>query len=507
MLRALQASEKTLRFSSAQFFAVFLAGCLMLAIAPKFFAADVAATTAPAPIDRAIKIEKAWTVNNGDTAWMLTSAALVLMMTGPGLALFYGGLVRRKNVLATMMQSFILMAMVSVVWAIIGYSIAFDAGTPFFGGLRFAFLREVGGAPCEYANTIPHTTWMIYQCMFAVITPALICGAYAERMKFSSMLLYSMLWLLLIYCPMAHMVWGKGGLFNAGVGGLTGKLPALDFAGGTVVHISSGVSALVCALMLGKRRGYGRVPMPPHSVVLSVIGAAMLWVGWFGFNAGSALSAGELASSAFIATHFAAAGGALAWSFIEWAKSGKPTVLGAISGAVAGLVVITPASGFTTPMYAILMGLIGGTACFFASTTLKHRFGYDDSLDAFGVHGTGGTVGALLTGVFAVAAVNPIGAKGLLEGNWGIMKNQTLATVMTWVIAIVGSFVLLKICDLIFGLRVTEADEFDGLDLSQHGESGYNMEDSLSATFGGGGGGATLLDGERGSDRARAFTH
>jgi Amt family ammonium transporter len=349
--------------------------------------------------------------------------------------------------------------------------------------------------------------------MFAVITPALICGAYAERMKFSSMMVYSVLWLLAIYCPMAHMVWGKGGLFNSGVGGpsigtvlFKGRFPALDFAGGTVVHISSGVSALVCAILIGKRRGYGRIPMPPHSVVLSVIGAAMLWVGWFGFNAGSALAANGLASSAFIATHFAAAAGTLAWSFIEWFKSGKPTVLGAISGAVAGLVVITPASGFTTPMYAILMGLIGGTVCFISATALKHRFGYDDALDAFGVHGTGGTIGALLTGIFAVAAINEsVNTKGLLEGNPGVMVNQTLATCFTWALAIVGSIVLLKLTALLCGgLRVTESDEFDGLDLSQHGESGYNMEDSLSATFGGGGGGATLMDEDRPGELAAA---
>jgi Amt family ammonium transporter len=424
-------------------------------------------------------------INSGDTAWMLTSSALVLMMTGPGLALFYGGLVRRKNVLATMMQSFILMAAVSVVWAIIGYSLAFDVGYSFIGGIDFAFLRNVGAAPSEYAPTIPHTTWMIYQCMFAVITPALICGAYAERMKFSSMLAYSILWLLLIYCPMAHMVWGKGGLLNAWMGG---RFPALDFAGGTVVHISSGVSALVCALVLGKRRGYGEVPMPPHSVVLSVIGAAMLWVGWFGFNAGSALAAGGLASSAFIATHFAAAAAALGWAGFEWIKNGKATVLGAISGAVAGLVVITPASGYTTPMYAIIMGVLGGVICAIASTELKHKFGYDDSLDAFGVHGTGGTLGALLTGVFAVAAVNlptaynhgPGSKLGLLEGNPGIMLNQFTAVIITWVIAIVGSLTLLKIIDAVLGLRVTEGEERDGLDLSQHGETGYFLEEVVS---------------------------
>jgi Amt family ammonium transporter len=419
----------------------------------------------------------AYKVDTGDTAWMLTSAALVLMMTGPGLALFYGGLVRRKNVLATMMQSFILMAAVSVVWAVVGYTLAFDQGNAFIGGLRFAFLRGVESAPIEYAPTIPHTTWMVYQLMFAIITPALICGAYAERMKFSSMLLFSVLWLLVIYCPMAHMVWGKGGLFNVGVGDVKGKFPAMDFAGGTVVHISSGVSALICALLLGKRRGYGSTPMPPHSVVLSVIGAALLWVGWFGFNAGSALSAGGLASSAFIATHFAAATGALGWAFFEWIKNGKATVLGAISGAVAGLVVITPASGFTTPMYALIMGIIAGIGCALASTHLKHMFGYDDSLDAFGVHGTGGTMGAILTGVFAVKAINPAGFDGLLKGNPGALTNQLIATALTWVIAIVGSLVLLKIVDVLIGLRVSEEDEYQGLDLSQHGEAGYNLED------------------------------
>ena len=513
MLRALKASHRTLL--------VLLALCSMLTLCPSMFAADQPSSATSAPAlrgnDGQVVIDNpAWKIDTGDTAWMLVSSALVLMMTGPGLALFYSGLVRRKNVLSTMMQSFILMAVVSLVWAIVGYSLAFDTGTPFIGGLRFAFLRHVNDLPSEYAPTIPHTTWMVYQCMFAIITPALICGAYAERMKFSSMLVYSVFWLLGIYCPMAHMVWGKGGLFNVGVGGAAigtiavfGKMPALDFAGGTVVHISSGVSALVCAIVLGKRRGYGRIPMPPHSVVLSVIGAALLWVGWFGFNAGSALSAGGLASSAFIATHFAAAAGTLSWTFIEWFKSGKPTVLGAISGTVAGLVAITPACGFTTPMYAILIGLIGGAVCFISATTLKHKFGYDDSLDAFGVHGTGGTLGAVLTGVFAVAAVNPgVGAHGLLEGNPRIMINQLIATTLTWVIAIVGSIVLLKLtAALCGGLRVTESDEFDGLDLSQHGESGYNLEDALSATFGGGGGGATLLDEDRDRGLADAKRH
>jgi Amt family ammonium transporter len=445
------------------------------------------ADQAAADADKENKAAK--TINNGDTAWMMTSAALVLMMTGPGLALFYSGLVRRKNVLATMMQSFILMAVVSVLWAFVGYSLAFAEGNPFIGGFRFAFLREVGTAPVEYAGSIPHQLWMVYQCMFAIITPALICGAYAERMKFSSMLLFSVLWLFLIYCPMAHMVWAKGGLLNAWNGG---KVLAIDFAGGTVVHIASGVSALVCCLVMGKRRGYGKIPMTPHSVVLSLIGAALLWVGWFGFNAGSALSAGGLAVSAFCTTHFAAAAATLGWVLAEWLKTGKPTVLGAISGAVAGLVVITPAAGFVTINSAIIMGLIGGVACFLAATSLKHALGYDDSLDAFGVHGVGGTLGAVLTGVFAVYAINgPAaytgGKLGLLEGG-PALKAQLIATLITWVLAAVGTFILLKIADVVLGLRVTESDEYDGLDITQHGERGYNLDEEFGGTVLDGGG-------------------
>jgi ammonium transporter, Amt family len=421
-------------------------------------------------------------IDHGDTAWMLASSALVLMMTGPGLALFYSGLVRRKNVLGTMMQSFVLMAVVSVLWALVGYSLAFDHFSKVIGGLHFAFLHNVGANPSEYASTIPHTTWMIYQCMFAVITPALICGAYAERMKFSAMLVFSCLWLLVVYCPMAHMVWGKGGLFNIGVGNVQGPLPALDFAGGTVVHISSGVSALVCALVMGKRRGYGHTPMPPHSVVLSVIGAGLLWVGWFGFNGGSALAADQLASSAFINTHFAAAAAALGWMFAEWWRTGKPTVLGAISGAVAGLVAITPASGFVSPMSALIIGAAGGIVCFLTATMMKHVFGYDDSLDAFGVHGIGGTVGAILTGVFAVSWINPAGS-GVVDGHPKQMVYQLAATVLTWVIAAVGSYVLLQITRVLCGgLRLSEADEYEGLDITQHGEAGYNFEESFPAT-------------------------
>ncbi len=370
---------------------------------------------------------------SGDNAWMLTSAALVLMMTGPGLALFYGGLVRRKNVLSTMMHSFVLMAVVTVLWAIYGYSLAFAQGTPVIGDLRYAFLSGVGSVPNpDYGATVPHETYMIYQLMFAIITPALISGAFAERMKFSAMLLFTCLWSTIIYFPMAHMVWGKGGLLNAFLGG---RIPCFDFAGGTVVHITSGVSALICALYLGKRVGFPREPMKPHSLVLSVIGACLLWVGWFGFNAGSAVSASGLATSAFVATHFGAAAAALGWMFAEWARHGKPSMLGGISGAVAGLVAITPASGFVKPFPALLIGFIAGVVCFLMVTTVKNRFKYDDTLDAFGVHGIGGTVGALLTGVFATREIND-GLKdaagkalplGWVDGNAGQIWNQAAA--------------------------------------------------------------------------------
>ncbi|MEI9899604.1 MAG: ammonium transporter [Hyphomicrobium sp.] len=412
----------------------------------------------------------------GDNAWILTSAALVLLMTGPALALFYSGLVRRKNVLGTMMQSFILMAIVSILWYLVGYSLAFGEATPFIGDLRYAFLNGVGTDPqTDYAATIPHLTWMIYQCMFAIITPGLICGAYAERMKFSGMVLFSTLWLLVVYCPMAHMVWGKGGMFNAFLGG---SVPAYDFAGGTVVHITSGVSALICCLVLGPRKGYGKEPMKPHSLVLSFIGACMLWVGWFGFNAGSALSAGGLASSAFVSTHMAAAAATIGWLVAETLKSGKPSVLGGISGAVAGLVAITPAAGFVTPGSALIIGFAAGLFCFFMCAVVKNMFGYDDSLDAFGVHGMGGTLGAILTGVFATNKVNTgiKGPAGLVDGNPGQIVNQLIATAVSWGIAIVGTFILLKITDMVVGIRVTEEDERTGLDLSMHGEEGYSLE-------------------------------
>jgi Amt family ammonium transporter len=429
---------------------------------------------------------------SGDNAWMLVCAALVLMMTGPGLALFYGGLVRRKNVLATMMQSFILMAVVTVLWAAFGYSVAFAEGTPLAGNLAYAFLRGVGSAPNEtYAATIPQQTFMIYQLMFAIITPALITGAFAERMKFSAMLAFTVLWTSVVYFPLAHMVWGKGGLMNAALGG---TIPALDFAGGTVVHISSGFSALACALYVGRRVGHGKEPMQPHSLVLSFIGACMLWVGWFGFNAGSALSAGGLATSAFVATHFAAAAATLGWTAAEWVRTGKPTVLGAISGAVAGLVGVTPASGFVTPMSALAIGFVTGLVCFVVVTEVKKLFAYDDSLDVFGVHGTGGTVGALLTGVFATSAVNPIfknaaGATlpvGLVDGNGAQVLNQLAAVGVTIGVALAGSLVILKLVDLIIGLRVSETDEIAGLDASLHGEEGYDFGLEAAFAFDGG---------------------
>ena len=443
-----------------------------------------AQSAAPAMDTRVANLEAAVksAQSAGDNAWMLTSAALVLMMTGPGLALFYGGLVRRKNVLGTMMQSFILMAVITVIWAIAGYSLAFGEGSPVLGDLRYLFLNGVGAAPnADYGATVPHQTYMIYQLMFAIITPALISGAFAERMKFSAMLLFTVLWAFIVYFPLAHMVWGKGGLLNAFLGG---KIPCFDFAGGTVVHISSGVSALVCALYMGKRKGFGSEPMKPHSVVLSVIGACLLWVGWFGFNAGSAVAASALATSAFVATHFATAAATLGWMFAEWMHNGKPSVLGAISGAVAGLVAITPASGFVKPFPALLIGLLAGVFCFFMVTAVKSKFGYDDSLDAFGVHGAGGTLGALLTGVFATSAVND-GLKdasgkvlglGLVDGNPGQVLNQAIGVMISWGLAIVGTLIILKICDALVGLRVAPDQELEGLDVSMHGEEGYNFE-------------------------------
>ncbi len=437
--------------------------------------ADRLAALEKASADQTAAIAAAQTA--GDNAWMLVSAALVLMMSGPGLALFYGGLVRRKNVLGTMMQTFAMMAVITVLWALVTYSLAFGEGNAFIGGLHNVLLHGVGLAPdIKYAATIPLQTFMVYQLMFAIITPALITGAFAERMKFSAMLLFMVLWAIFVYSPMAHMVWGKGGLLNASLGG---RFPCLDFAGGTVVHVTSGVSALVTALYLGKRLGYPKEPMTPHSVVLSFIGACLLWVGWFGFNAGSALSAGTLATSAFVATHFGAAAAAVGWSGAEWVRNRKCSALGAISGAVAGLVAITPASGFVTPISALWIGLIAGVFCYLMVVKVKAIFGYDDSLDAFGVHGAGGTIGALLTGIFASSAINPIfgagKATGLLEGNAGQLVNQTIAVAIAWSISIVGTLAILFVVDKLVGLRVSEEGEREGLDLSQHGEEGYDF--------------------------------
>jgi len=472
------------------------AAYMLLSVAPVFSAvappmrakartaATASANDAVSATDRIAALEQkvADAQSSGDNAWMLVSSALVLLMTGPGLALFYGGLVRKKNVLGTMMQSFSLMAWISVLWALFGYSLCFAPGNPFIGGLDYVLLHNVGGAPNPaYAATIPQQTFMVFQLMFAIITPGLIAGAFAERMKFSAMMIFTTLWFLFVYAPLAHMVWGQGGFLNSSGGG---PFPTLDFAGGTVVHISSGVSALVCALYLGKRIGYPREPMLPHSVVLSFIGACLLWVGWFGFNAGSALSAGRLASSAFIATHFAAAAAALAWAGVEWLRNGKPSALGAISGAVAGLVAITPASGFVGPISALAIGLCAGVLCYFMVAVLKPRLGYDDSLDAFGVHGAGGTLGALLTGVFALAVINPVFHDaqgnalplGLLDGNGRQILNQLAGVLISWGLAIVGTLAILKVTDLLVGVRISGEQEAQGLDLSQHGEVGYDFE-------------------------------
>jgi Amt family ammonium transporter len=409
-------------------------------------------------------------INGADTAWLLVSSALVLMMTIPGLALFYGGLVRRKNVLSVLMQCFILAGVISIQWVLWGYSIAFSSDHfGLFGGLEWFGLAGVSGAEPypDYSATVPHQAFMIFQMMFAIITPALIVGAFAERMSFKGFLLFSILWATFIYDPLAHWVWGQGGWIR--------NMGALDFAGGTVVHISSGTSALACALMLGKRLGYPREPMPPHNLALSVAGAAFLWVGWFGFNAGSSLAAGGLAVSAFVATHLGAATAVVGWVIAEWLLTGKPTVLGAASGAIAGLVAITPAAGFVAPIPAIIIGLGAGFICYMA-VRLKPSFGYDDALDVVGVHAVGGIWGALATGLFASTAVNSAGADGLFYGNPGQVVTQLIAVVATVALAFIGSAILLKVTDVLVGIRVTGESEQIGLDLSEHNESAYAME-------------------------------
>ena len=421
------------------------------------------------------------TVNTGDNAWLLASSALVLMMTAPGLILFYGGLVRSKNVLSTMMHSLILMALISALWMVFGYSMAFAPGNAFCGNpFTHLFLRGVGAAPdADYAGTIPAQTFMLFQMMFAIITPALISGAVAERVKFSAYVAFMLIWVTLIYFPLCHMVWGKGGYFNWALGG---KIPVLDFAGGTVVHISSGVSALVFALMIGKRDGFPHEPMVPHNVVLSLIGTGLLWVGWFGFNAGSALNAGSLATSAFAATHFSAAAAALSWAAMEWKLKGRPSVLGAAAGMVAGLATITPASGFVSIPAAFCIGLMAGIICYTAVTKIKSVCGYDDSLDVFGVHGVGSVIGMLMLGFLANAEVNPAiantfhanGAAVSLAGGSHQFINQLIGVSFTVVLAAIGTFLIVKLVDKVIGLRVDQEDESVGLDLSQHGERAYN---------------------------------
>ena len=461
--------------------------------APAAPAAAAPATPPPPACDGTANppvLEKC-TPNSGDTAWMLTSMAIVLMMTIPGLALFYGGMVRKKNVGDTVMTSFAITCLISVLWLLFTYSLAFRSGTPFIGGLDRAFLQGmlsntfnsagVGlniGNPNPLAPTIPESVYSMFQLTFAIITAALIAGSFAERMKFSAMLWFIGLWAIFVYSPIAHWVWGPDGIFNSG--NPNAKLHVLDFAGGTVVHVNSGTAGLMAALMVGKRKDTA----PPHNMVLTMIGASLLWVGWFGFNAGSAVSAGMQAGMAMLVTHIATATAGFTWMIVEWMMRGKPTVIGICSGAVAGLVAITPASGFVKPFAGILIGFLAGVICFLMVTAVKSRFGYDDSLDAFGVHGIGGTLGALLTGVFATSAVND-GLKdasgkvlplGWVDGQPGQVLNQAIAVLISWSMAIVGTLIILKICDAVLGVRASKEQELEGLDLSMHGEEGYNLE-------------------------------
>jgi ammonium transporter, Amt family len=460
--------------------------CLLFILAIGFEGSAQAADS-PAGLEPAAQLQAAPPVaappgvNSGDNAWLLASSALVLMMTAPGLILFYGGLVRTKNVLSTMMHSLILMAVISTIWMVFGYSMAFGKGNAFFGDpFTHLFLKGVGGAPDPtYAGTVPAESFMLFQMMFAIITPALISGAIAERVKFKAYLLFTVLWTIIVYLPLCHMMWGEGGLFNWANGG---KIPVLDFAGGTVVHISSGVSALVFAMVIGKRDGFPREPMMPHNVVFSLIGAGLLWVGWFGFNAGSALSAGTLATSAFAATHFSAAAATLSWTCAEWYLKGKPSVLGSASGMVAGLATITPASGFVSVPAAFCIGLVAGVVCYLAVTKVKMTLGYDDSLDVFGVHGVGSITGMLMLGFLASDAVNPRiatafhknGVAVSLAGGMHQFWNQLAGVGATVVLAAIATFLILQLVKATVGLRVDQEDESLGLDLSQHGERAYN---------------------------------
>jgi Amt family ammonium transporter len=428
-------------------------------------AAALALAAAPGPAMAQAAAAPAPTLDTGDTAWMLTSTALVLMMTIPGLALFYGGLVRKKNALATTMQTFATCCLVTVLWVIAGYSLAFTDGggvNKAIGGLSRAFLTGIDITTLWPGYTIPEIVFALFQMTFAIITPALIAGAFADRMKFSALLWFMGAWLLLVYAPIAHWVWATGGfLFDAGV---------LDFAGGTVVHINSGVAGLVAALVIGRRHGYGSENMAPHNLVYSVIGASLLWVGWFGFNAGSALAAGGRAGMALAVTQIATAAAALAWTFAEWLVHKRPSVLGILSGAVAGLVAITPASGYVTPVGALWIGLVAGVVCFWAVTWLKGKFGYDDALDVFGIHGVGGVTGAILTGVFAVKAVGGDASAGLFEGNPGQIVTQIYGVLATVIWSGVASFIILKVIDAAIGLRVGKEIEIEGLDINLHGE-------------------------------------
>ena len=430
---------------------------LLITMNPVLAQEPMASPEAPAASAQPLKVD------TGDTAWVLTSSALVLAMTMPGLALFYGGLVRSKNVLGTIMHSMVILCIISLTWILWGYSLAFgpDKGG-LIGGLEWAGLSGVGGEPHPtYGPTIPHQVYMLFQLMFAAITPALVTGAFAERMKFSALLLFTVLWGTLIYCPIAHWIWG---------GGWLGKMGALDFAGGAVVHISSGISALACALVLGHRQGYGTPSLVPHNLPMTLLGTGLLWFGWFGFNAGSALGANALAATAFLATNTAAAAGALSWMTAEWVQRGKPTVLGLASGAVAGLATVTPAAGFVGPFAALVIGLVAGTLCY-AAVVWKTRLGYDDSLDVVGIHGVGGILGILATGLFA-----SIGAKGLFSGNPAQLGVQGVTVLATAVFAFVGTFILLKIINAVVGLRVGAEEEQRGLDLSQHEERAYAKE-------------------------------
>lgn len=406
-------------------------------------------------------------INTGDTAWVLVSTALVMLMT-PGLAFFYGGMVRRKNVLSILMQCMIILCVLSLQWVLWGYSLSFAPGSQFLGGLQWAGLKGVGLEPNpDYAATIPHQLFMIFQMMFAVITPALILGAFAERMKFSAFLVFTVLWATFVYDPVCHWVWAVGGWIR--------NMGALDFAGGTVVHINAGIAALATAIVIGKRKGYENKPMPIHNLPFVVLGAALLWFGWFGFNSGSALGAGALATNAFVVTHIAAAAAGLSWALLEWKMSGKPTIFGTVTGAVAGLVAITPASGFVDAMGAIAIGLLVSVFCFFAVGFVKPKFGYDDSLDAFGVHCIGGIWGALATGLFATKAVNSAGADGLFYGNPKQFMIQLTAVGITLVYSFIATFILYKLVDVVMGIRVADTDEAIGLDLTQHHEGAYTV--------------------------------